>query len=105
MQHYFLNKNMNNKISIKNPVHWLLPLFAVISLLLSINIFGQNKKNISKKGSAFQSRKYRNVFAEAGYNQSAIDEKVDKVYKDLFEGPQRIYFEVGDSCLLYTSDA
>ncbi|HXB95938.1 MAG TPA: glycosyl hydrolase family 8 [Puia sp.] len=39
----------------------------------------------------------RNVFREAGYPQADIDAKLDKAYRDLFEGPNKIYFEVGDS--------
>ena len=46
---------------------------------------------------------YRNVFLEAGYRRSDIDSKVDKVYRDLFEGPNKVYFEVGDS-MGYVSD-
>lgn len=45
----------------------------------------------------------RNLFKEAGYQQNAIDAKVEKAYRDLFEGPDRIYFEVGDS-MAYVSD-
>jgi oligosaccharide reducing-end xylanase len=52
---------------------------------------------------AFYSNQYRNLFAEAGYSQSDIDEKVNKAYHDLFEGPNRIYFEVGDT-MAYVSD-
>lgn len=47
--------------------------------------------------------KYRNVFQEAGYKQNEIDAKLDKAYYDVFEGPNRIYFEVGDS-MAYISD-
>jgi oligosaccharide reducing-end xylanase len=47
--------------------------------------------------------KYRNLFKEAGYKQVDIDQKVVKAYSDLFEGPNRIYFEVGDS-MGYVSD-
>ncbi|MEO6317117.1 MAG: glycosyl hydrolase family 8 [Chitinophagaceae bacterium] len=94
---------MNNKMNIKNPMHWLLPVLAVIFLLPATSIFGQKKKNIDKNTSAALAGKYRNVFAEAGYKQAAINEKVNKAYMDLFEGPQRIYFEVGDS-MGYVSD-
>ncbi|MBN2744841.1 MAG: glycoside hydrolase [Marinilabiliaceae bacterium] len=52
---------------------------------------------------AFHTREYPNLFLEAGYAQSEIDQKVDKAYHDLFEGPNRIYFEVGDS-MGYVSD-
>ncbi|RKD13292.1 glycoside hydrolase [Pelobium manganitolerans] len=45
----------------------------------------------------------RNVFKEAGYQQKDIDAKVQKAYDDLFKGPHKIYFEVGDS-MAYVSD-
>lgn len=45
----------------------------------------------------------RNLFREAGYSESAINEKVSKAYHDLFEGPHKVYFEVGDS-MAYVSD-
>jgi oligosaccharide reducing-end xylanase len=46
---------------------------------------------------------YRNVFIEAGYKQQDIDAKIEKAYKDLFESPAGIYFNVGDS-MGYVSD-
>jgi oligosaccharide reducing-end xylanase len=52
---------------------------------------------------AWETGKYRNLFLEAGYTQVEIDAKLAKAYYDLFEGPGRIYFEVGDS-LGYVSD-
>ena len=55
-----------------------------------------------KKG-AFETGKYRNVFREAGYKQAEIDAKLKQVYYEVFEGPNRVYFEVGDS-MAYVSD-
>jgi oligosaccharide reducing-end xylanase len=55
-----------------------------------------------KKG-AHETGKYRNVFKEAGYKQADIDAKLQKAYSDLFEGPNRVYFEVADS-MGYVSD-
>ncbi|MDT0686622.1 glycosyl hydrolase family 8 [Autumnicola psychrophila] len=55
-----------------------------------------------EKGAA-ETGKYRNVFLEAGYSQEAIDAKLKKAYHDLFEGPERVYFEVNDS-MAYVSD-
>jgi oligosaccharide reducing-end xylanase len=52
---------------------------------------------------ARETGKYRNVFREAGYSQSAIDAKLAKAYHDVFEGPDRVYFESGDS-MAYVSD-
>ena len=45
---------------------------------------------------AWETGKYRNVFLEAGYKQAEIDVKLAQAYHDLFEGPNRVYFEVGD---------
>ena len=47
--------------------------------------------------------RYRNIFLEAGYRQSDIDAKLNNTYHDLFEGPNKVYFEVGDS-MGYVSD-
>jgi oligosaccharide reducing-end xylanase len=55
-----------------------------------------------KKG-AHETGKYRNVFLDAGYKKSDIDAKLAKAYYDVFEGPNRVYFEVGDS-MAYVSD-
>jgi len=52
---------------------------------------------------AWETGKYRNVFQEAGYRQSDIDAKLTKAYYDVFQGPQKVYFEVGDS-MAYVSD-
>ena len=52
---------------------------------------------------AASSNVYRNVLAEAGYKQQDIDKKLAKAFYDVFEGPQRVYFEVGDS-MAYLSD-
>src|SRR5262249_32175165 len=41
--------------------------------------------------------RYRNVFLEAGSLTAVIDAKVDKAWRDLFEGPDKVYFAVGDS--------
>src|SRR5512138_593331 len=86
-------------------------------LILSLAGFcaGKNQDNCArdiedKRGSmkpwekgAWDTGKYRNVFLEAGYSQSAIDAKLAKAYYDVFEGPGRVYFEVGDN-MAYVSD-
>ena len=55
------------------------------------------------KRGAISTGKYRNVFLEAGYSQKDIDDKLAKAYHDVFEGPNKVYFEVGDS-MGYISD-
>jgi oligosaccharide reducing-end xylanase len=52
---------------------------------------------------AWETGQYRNVFLEAGYSPEAIDAKVAQAWHDVFEGPNRVYFEVGDS-MAYVSD-
>src|SRR5476651_923095 len=46
---------------------------------------------------------YLNLLMEAGYTKADIDSKVAKAYYDVFEGPNKVYFEVGDS-MAYVSD-
>ncbi len=52
---------------------------------------------------AWETGKYRNVFLDAGYKEKDIEAKLAKAYHDIFEGPKRVYFEVGDS-MAYVSD-
>ena len=55
-----------------------------------------------KKG-AWETGRYRNIFMEAGYTRADIDTKLARAYFDVFEGPGKVYFEVGDS-MAYISD-
>ena len=55
-----------------------------------------------KKG-AFETGQYRNLLVEMGYSQSDVDAKLKEVFNDVFRGPNKVYFEVGDS-MGYVSD-
>ncbi|MCF0244345.1 MAG: glycoside hydrolase [Bacteroidaceae bacterium] len=55
------------------------------------------------KEGAFATGNYRNLLAELGYSQKDIDAKVQECYYNLFEGPNKVYFEVGDD-MGYVSD-
>ncbi len=77
-------------------------LLMLIIACAAFSVIAQNKKNRDKT-SALKSGKYRNVFLEAGYNKTDIDNKLNKAYYDVFEGPTKVYFEVGDS-MGYVSD-
>ncbi|MDP4262136.1 MAG: glycosyl hydrolase family 8 [Bacteroidota bacterium] len=81
---------------------WLALVFLLFSVLI---VSAQNKKAPGKKtaGPAFVSGIYRNLFLESGYAPADIDKKLAKAYYDIFEGPNRVYFEVGDS-MGYVSD-
>lgn len=52
---------------------------------------------------AFATRRYRNLFAELGYKRKDIDKKLKSVFESVFYGPDKVYFEVGDS-MAYISD-
>ena len=47
--------------------------------------------------------KCRNVFVEMGYQPAQVDAKLKEVFNDVFRGPNKVYFEVGDS-MGYVSD-
>src|SRR4051794_33059717 len=68
-------------------------------------VVGQNQNSPAQltEQAAFYSGTYRNLFREAGYTQAVIDQKVATAYHDVFEGPNRVYFELGDS-MGYVSD-
>jgi len=78
-------------------------IFLFLSITTIQHCFAQTPIEDFKPSSTNQSGKYRNLFLEAGYSDSDINKKIDKAYFDLFEGPDRIYFEVGDS-MAYISD-
>ncbi|WP_044117980.1 glycosyl hydrolase family 8 [Alkaliflexus imshenetskii] len=76
---------------------------SVMILIVLTMIFGCNNSTEKGSESPYHTGNYRNLFLEAGYSQEEIDRKVEKAYYDLFEGSDRIYFEVGDT-MGYVSD-
>ena len=81
---------------------FLKPLIFAAALCLSLAASAQPTLKPCKKG-GFETGQYRNVFAEMGYPQAEIDARLEKVYKDVFCGPDKVYFEVGDD-MAYISD-
>ncbi|MBO2011239.1 glycosyl hydrolase family 8 [Hymenobacter negativus] len=67
--------------------------------------YGQHSSPQKKPAStaAAYTNAYPNLLREAGYNQADIDRKVAQAYHDVFEGPNKVYFAVGDS-MAYVSD-
>ena len=51
----------------------------------------------------FETDRYRNVFVDFGYDPAQVDAKLKEVFNDVFRGPNKVYFEVGDS-MGYISD-
>jgi oligosaccharide reducing-end xylanase len=87
---------------------------SVLILFLLTNISAQQDdcykdvqdsrgKMVPWEKGAWETGEYRNVFLDAGYSQEEIDAKLAKAYYDVFEGPDKVYFEVGDS-MAYVSD-
>ena len=74
-------------------------IIVMMSLLLAIPAMALTPW---KKG-AFETKKYRNLLVEMGYSQAEVDAKVKEVFNDVFFGPNKVYFEVGDS-MGYVSD-
>ena len=52
---------------------------------------------------AFETQRYRNLLVELGYSEEAVNAKLQEVFDAVFYGPNKVYFEVGDS-LGYISD-
>lgn len=51
----------------------------------------------------FKNAKYRNLFVEMGHSKAEVDQKLQEVFSDVFLGPNKVYFEVGDT-MAYISD-
>ena len=62
----------------------------------------QNELKPWTKG-GFETHQYRSVFAEMGYAQKDIDAKLESIFQEVFYGPNKVYFEVGDD-MAYMSD-
>ena len=63
---------------------------SVLFLLLLSTFMSVQAYKPWTKG-AFETGKYRNVFAEMGYTQAAIDAKLKDVFNDVFRGPTTRY--------------
>ena len=73
--------------------------FLVSLMLLAINAMAFSPL---KKG-AFETGQYRNLLVDMGYSQADVDAKLKEVFNDVFRGPNKVYFEVGDT-MGYVSD-
>ena len=92
---------MNDLLVVKHNKRFLL-LVSLTTLLFTCS-FVHAHAQLKKSKQKTTTHAYRNVFKEAGYKQADIDAKIEKAYMDLFESPQGIYFNVGDT-MGYVSD-
>ena len=72
-------------------------------LLLSTALLVPAVAAAQESQGAFTTGQYRNVFVEMGYQPAAVEAKLQDVFNDVFRGPNKVYFEVGDS-MGYVSD-
>ncbi|QRX63287.1 glycoside hydrolase [Dysgonomonadaceae bacterium zrk40] len=79
----------------------LLLLFYLLSCMQLTNCTSATL--VPRDKGAFETGDYRNLLAEMGYKQKEIDARLEEIFSNLFEGPQKIYFETGDS-MAYISD-
>ena len=75
-----------------------------VTIIIMFMLMGLNVSALTpwKKG-AFETRQYRNLLVEMGYSQADVDAKLKEVFNDVFRGPNKVYFEVGDT-MGYVSD-
>ncbi|WP_345954333.1 glycosyl hydrolase family 8 [Mucilaginibacter sp. PAMB04168] len=79
-------------------------LLLVLFMLFAGLSFAQKERNKQQRKSITAvEANYTNLFRAAGYSAAEIDRKVAKAYYDIFEGPNRVYFTVGDT-MAYVSD-
>ena len=77
-------------------------LFLFVSYFFAFAQWPMRSQGPWEKG-AFETRQYRNLFVEMGYRPDAVEKKLQEVFNDVFRGPNKVYFEVGDS-MGYISD-
>ena len=75
----------------------------IFFMFASLDGKAQNATGKMTKNGAFYAGNYPNLFKEMSYSQPDIDAKLINAYRDIFEGPSKVYFEVGDS-MAYVSD-
>jgi oligosaccharide reducing-end xylanase len=92
------------KTTLNSSIMKFLYLSCCLAVLVGTSAFVLKSEELKpwEKG-AFETGKYRNLFAEAGYSQAEIDKRVQQIFYNVFEGPDKAYFEQGDS-LAYISD-
>ena len=75
---------------------------VAVGMLAASTVNAQNVLKPWTKG-GFETHQYRSVFAEMGYAQEEIDAKLESIFQEVFYGPNKVYFEVGDD-MAYMSD-
>ena len=77
-------------------------LILLSAALLCLTAYAGGNLKPWKKG-GFETHRYRNVFAEMGYAPAEIDARLERIFQEVFYGPDKVFFEVGDD-MGYMSD-
>ena len=64
-------------------------IFLAVACCLTFAASAQPSLKPWKKG-GLETGQYRNVFAEMGYPQAEIDARLEKIYKEVFCGPNKV---------------
>jgi len=72
----------------------------ILTILLLMGTFTMS---FAQEKGGFETGRYQNTFVELGYEPTVVDAKLKEVFNDVFYGPNKVYFEVGDT-LGYISD-
>ena len=75
----------------------------LIMLIAMMSMMGQARAITPWTKGGFETGQYRNVFVEMGYQPAQVEARLKEVFNDVFRGPNKVYFEVGDT-LGYVSD-
>lgn len=75
--------------------------FSIVGAMLFVQCTSSKKDTMND--TIPEAGKCRNLLLEAGFSQEQIDAKVNDAFYRVFEGPDKVYFEVGDS-MAYISD-
>lgn len=91
-----MNLNIRNKI-LGLSLLLLIGVSAMASPLTGQVPESEKALNAPWTKGAFETRQYRNVFAEMGYTQEEIDKRVQTVFNGIFSPKNKVYVEPDDS--------
>ena len=91
------------RVAVQNAPEGIVDLFVAMKEGNPVEVDWIGFDALPWEAGGFTTGKYRNLFAELGHTQEEVDARLGKVFSDVFEGPDKVYFEVGDS-MAYISD-
>lgn len=85
------------KVPVINAPQGIHDLYVSVSRGRQVEVYGLYFDLLPWSKGAFETQRYRNFFAEMGYKQKDIDQKLKEIFEEVFMGPTKVFFEVGDS--------